>query len=147
VNTSWLDLSLRKASTASITGYQKYISPHKGFACAHRLLYGGESCSGHVKRLIAQDGLILGIRASKKRFQACREAKEILQSRCLSMQGNRHRRNLKHHCCDGVDCVDCGCEFCDVGDCNLDLPDCDCSPDLDCGALDCGSGCDFGSCS
>ncbi len=30
---------------AAITGYQRYLSPYKGFRCAHRVLHQGESCS------------------------------------------------------------------------------------------------------
>ncbi|GAA6619568.1 hypothetical protein NUACC26_053820 [Scytonema sp. NUACC26] len=47
----------RQISVAAITQYQKHISPHKGFSCAHRILYGGESCSQYIKRVIAREGL------------------------------------------------------------------------------------------
>jgi putative component of membrane protein insertase Oxa1/YidC/SpoIIIJ protein YidD len=54
---NWLDSGLGQIATTAIGGYQKYVSPHKGFSCAHRLLYGGESCSQYVKGAIAQNGL------------------------------------------------------------------------------------------
>ncbi|WP_292844188.1 membrane protein insertion efficiency factor YidD [Nostoc sp. NMS8] len=38
----------------SITAYQKYISPSKGFSCFHRLLHGGDSCSNYVKTLLSE---------------------------------------------------------------------------------------------
>ncbi|GCL38531.1 hypothetical protein H6F47_13070 [Sphaerospermopsis sp. FACHB-1094] len=34
------DAVSRNISVSAISGYQKYLSPHKGFACAHRVLYG-----------------------------------------------------------------------------------------------------------
>ncbi|MEH1893529.1 MAG: membrane protein insertion efficiency factor YidD [Nostoc sp.] len=41
----------------SITAYQKYISPSKGFCYSHRLLHGGDSCSNYVKTLLNQQKL------------------------------------------------------------------------------------------
>lgn len=41
----------------SITAYQKYISPSKGFCCSHRLLPGGDSCSNYVKRMLSEQKL------------------------------------------------------------------------------------------
>nr|WP_298915317.1 membrane protein insertion efficiency factor YidD [uncultured Nostoc sp.] len=38
----------------SITAYQKYISPSKGFCCSHRLLHGGDSYSNYVKRMLSE---------------------------------------------------------------------------------------------
>ncbi|HAZ49213.1 MAG TPA: hypothetical protein DDW76_23430 [Cyanobacteria bacterium UBA11369] len=52
---------------ASIKAYQRYISPHKGFSCAHRLLYGGESCSGYIKGA-AQKGLLQALSSARERF-------------------------------------------------------------------------------
>ncbi|MBD2430048.1 MULTISPECIES: membrane protein insertion efficiency factor YidD [Fischerella] len=77
---SLLDSLSRKISIIAITGYQKYISPHKGFACAHRVLYGGESCSGYIKRVIATEGLQAGLLMSRDRFAACKQASQILFS-------------------------------------------------------------------
>ena len=59
---------------ASITGYQKYVSPYKGFSCAHRVFYGGESCSQYVKRILGEVGFSEAITASRRRFSECREA-------------------------------------------------------------------------
>ncbi|BAU05448.1 membrane protein insertion efficiency factor YidD [Fischerella sp. NIES-3754] len=75
-----LDSLSRKIIVVAITAYQKYISPHKGFACAHRVLYGGESCSGYIKRVIATEGLQAGLLISRDRFAACKEASQILLS-------------------------------------------------------------------
>ncbi|HEY9829813.1 MAG TPA: membrane protein insertion efficiency factor YidD [Stenomitos sp.] len=148
-----------------IAGYQKHISPQKGFSCAHRLVQGGESCSQYIKRLIAQEGLVEAIRASRQRFQACREANEILKARysyrCQNedspnpeqeTQGRRQRRRktssqpVQNNSCpieEIADCVDWSSELgCAVADCSVSASDCfttDCGSGLDCGALDCGS--------
>ena len=74
------DVSRGLAVTA-ISGYQKFLSPHKGFSCAHRVLYGCESCSQYFKRVIAEDGMLTAIASAKGRFQECREANEIVKSR------------------------------------------------------------------
>ncbi len=74
----------RQIGVTAITGYQRHISPHKGFSCAHRLLYGDESCSQYVKRVIAQEGLKVAFVKSRARFQACKQANHILRCQRLA---------------------------------------------------------------
>ncbi|MEH2348108.1 MAG: membrane protein insertion efficiency factor YidD [Nostoc sp.] len=64
----------------SITAYQKYISPSKGFSCSHRLLHGGDSCSNHVKRMLSEQKLHEALQSSIKRFQDCGAASRTLIS-------------------------------------------------------------------
>lgn len=72
---------MRGLAVAAISGYQKFISPRKGFSCAHRVLYGCESCSQYFKQVVAEEGIITAIANAKGRFQECREANEILKKR------------------------------------------------------------------
>ncbi|PSB02408.1 membrane protein insertion efficiency factor YidD [Merismopedia glauca] len=158
--TYWLDVGMRQMALASISGYQRYLSPHKGFKCAHRVLNGGKSCSEYVKQVITQEGLIAAIPASRQRFAACHAANQILQARVMRSQveeeETRKRRNSSASCsnnpydrsCLVSDCIptsyDCNAVDCGSGlDCAI--PDCgDCASGLDCGTLDCG-GLDCGS--
>jgi putative component of membrane protein insertase Oxa1/YidC/SpoIIIJ protein YidD len=66
---------------AAITGYQRYLSPHKGFRCAHRALHQGESCSQYVKREVQEEGLMAALRSSRVRFAECKEANQIIRVR------------------------------------------------------------------
>jgi putative component of membrane protein insertase Oxa1/YidC/SpoIIIJ protein YidD len=75
------DIFSRKLSVVIINGYQKYISPHKGFACPHRVLYGTESCSQYIKRVIDQEGLKAALKKSRLRFHLCKKANQILRYR------------------------------------------------------------------
>ncbi len=149
----------RQVGIAAITGYQKHISPHKGFACAHRVLHGGESCSQYFKRVIAQDGFRAALTQSRERFQACKQANYILRAQAEKPEPQNPQSPQKNPsseklgCNDyldgigcGMDCVefmttppDCSAVDCSGADCAS--PDCsvlDCS-DLDCSFLECGS--------
>jgi putative component of membrane protein insertase Oxa1/YidC/SpoIIIJ protein YidD len=66
---------------AAITGYQRYLSPYKGFRCAHRVLHQGESCSQYVKREVRAEGLLVALRRSRLRFAECKEASRVIQTR------------------------------------------------------------------
>jgi putative component of membrane protein insertase Oxa1/YidC/SpoIIIJ protein YidD len=66
---------------AAISGYQRYLSPHKGFRCAHRVLHQGESCSQYVKRKVQEDGFVAALRSSRRRFAECKEANLVIQER------------------------------------------------------------------
>ena len=64
----------KPAAILAISGYQRYVSPHKGYCCAHRALYGGPSCSQFGKRAIQDYGVIGGLILLRQRFEACHQA-------------------------------------------------------------------------
>lgn len=160
---SLLDSLGRKAGIVAITGYQKYLSPHKGFVCAHRVLYGGESCSQYIKRVITEDGFTALLTKSRHRFQACKQANRILRSArgggaSLSQaedseptedesDSNLHSPNKNpkkaiasngnkssFNSSDSTYCVDCADLGCNCAELVSISPDCTV---LDCHALDC----------
>ncbi len=160
---SLFDSLSRQISVAAITGYQKHISPHKGFACAHRVLYGDESCSQYIKRVIATKGLRKGLIMSRTRFQACREANQILHSHAESIEPpgdnfpnhtkaskqqkarRRYGEGKNGQRCNSLDKSNCYVNCAELG--------CDCTDisfemcDLDCSMIDCGlSGCNILDC-
>lgn len=58
--------------------YQRYVSPYKGFRCAHRVRTGRLSCSAFATRAIARVGMLQGMAILRRRFVLCRESSEIL---------------------------------------------------------------------
>lgn len=78
---SVFDHLTRQTASHLITFYQKRLSPYKGFACAHRVLHGGESCSQYTKRLILERGLFGARPFVRRRFQACKAANDSLKIR------------------------------------------------------------------
>lgn len=156
----------QKTGVFLISIYQKYISPYKGFACAHRVLHGGNSCSQHVKILLTEQDLQSAITLSRKRFQACKDARIILQSEKINSEDFEKETPKKkpqenqfcnQQTCDAItlpfECTDACFDITpDCSDINLDCaPDCgninlDCTPDCgDCtSGLDCVPSCDCG---
>lgn len=166
-----LDSLSRQVSVIAITGYQKHLSPYKGFVCAHRILYGGDSCSGYIKRVITQEGLRVALIKSRARFQACKQANLILRGRVSTLsqispshnseppepedeaniQQPKNVRQASNTSCSSADstaCVDCADLSCNCAEIVTVIPDCgsvDCAA-TDCSVLDC-SFLDCGSCS
>lgn len=116
-----------------IVFYQKFISPIKGFRCAYAVLNGGDSCSEAVKKIVREKGPFGGRRDIRARFQACKEANEILIA-------NGQRRRGRNDC---DDCPDCDCDCTDAcpsrtsasdacGRMSCDLPDLPCDGPCDC---------------
>ncbi|MES2612170.1 MAG: membrane protein insertion efficiency factor YidD [Pseudomonadota bacterium] len=70
------------ASTAlaAIGAYQRYVSPYKGFSCAHRVRTGHASCSQFARRAIERCGLLAGLRLLRRRFVACAASHRALQA-------------------------------------------------------------------
>jgi putative component of membrane protein insertase Oxa1/YidC/SpoIIIJ protein YidD len=87
---------LRAGSIALIAFYQGYLSPLKGFSCAHRVLHGGASCSQAVKLAVAEGGLAAGWRTLKIRARDCRVAMIALQSGKQEGEGDAdHQRPVR----------------------------------------------------
>ncbi|OKH19343.1 membrane protein insertion efficiency factor YidD [[Limnothrix rosea] IAM M-220] len=113
--------------------YQKFLSPHKGFVCAYRKLYGDASCSEYFRRAIAHGGLADAIPLFQRRLFDCKQAKQQLLYSSLSYQmmaNNKRRRKQRGldfcdcgdldfdgtpDCLEGCDCDFCDCDFCDCG--------------------------------
>jgi putative component of membrane protein insertase Oxa1/YidC/SpoIIIJ protein YidD len=102
-----------------IRGYQRFISPRKGFHCAYRVHTGCASCSTLGFRAIRRHGVTMGLHLLMRRFERCAEAKRQLQ---VLVRRPRPQAGFL----DALDCLSCG--------------DCDCNPFdvLDC--LNCGNG-------
>ncbi|MGD1700865.1 membrane protein insertion efficiency factor YidD [Dapis sp. BLCC M229] len=151
---------MNKIAVALISGYQQYISPRKGFSCAHRILYGDESCSHYIKRMFIEQDFSGAITAANQRFKACKEANQILKLGAISNSENeedfdlKDKENLvknkppklklkdnykrKSNCSRVRKNIDC---------CSYEILECDdCFPELECGScnLDCSPDC--GSC-
>lgn len=163
---SLFDHMVRRAAWVSITGYQRYLSPHKGFCCAHRVLHGGESCSAYGKRTLFEEGLRAGLPLLRQRLRDCKTAHQTLRARRLASEANAPeppaaepnviggrgdtsdasapeetttKKNATKGCgstSSGSGCDGCGDVTCLSCEALSCLSDCG---TLDCAALDCGS--------
>lgn len=124
---------MRTLALLAITGYQRYLSPHKGFSCAYREWTGACSCSALGKRVIRRYGVRAGIGLLRQRFDRCAAAAIRLRTR-------RSEAGF----------IDCACDIptCDIPGCDLpscNLPSGSCANGLsqlascgDCGGGGCG---------
>ena len=62
----------------AISGYQRHISPRKGFACAYRVAHGRPSCFRLARRVIERRGLLAGLALLRLRLHACTTAAATL---------------------------------------------------------------------
>jgi putative component of membrane protein insertase Oxa1/YidC/SpoIIIJ protein YidD len=142
--------------------YQRHLSPRKGFACPHRLVHGGLSCSEYARQTILTRGVWSAYGLTRQRLKECRVAARELARRSEAENENdvgdigtgeaetqRARRSLfpnrKNNASDSdawcdiadlsCDAAWCGTESCHMPSC--DMPHCD--------TPDCGNGCDCGS--
>lgn len=125
---------LRALALAAIRAYQRWVSPHKGFACAWRVHTGRASCSQLAARAVRRYGVWGGWVLLRQRLHLCGVAyrRHRPSPQPPSTAAQRQRPPAAQR-----------------GDCDLpciDLPDLDCTPGrrLDCfdacQVCDCGSG-------
>lgn len=111
--------------------YQRYISPYKGFCCAHAYLHQGDSCSVAVKNIIADQGIIKGYADIRQRFQDCRYAYEDIQKNKEKEreeqeeeEKNKKKKSDSSCDCNPIEAVGEGCDSLG-GVCDCELP-CNC---------------------
>lgn len=68
---------INKFAVRGINFYQKWLSPHKGYSCAHRQVHGGLSCSEYVKQAFLHNDLKTSIELANQRFHACGQASKV----------------------------------------------------------------------
>lgn len=98
------DAATRSLSSKLIEGYQKYISPRKGFSCAYRILHVRESCSQYAKRQIIEQGLINAMPLIRQRFQACNSANRVIRAKIQQVSYRRQEESCGSICGDAPMC-------------------------------------------
>ncbi len=100
---------LARAALGSIWIYQTWISPYKGFRCAHSVLHGGSGCSGYAKSVIRNHGFFRAIPMVKQRFRACRVAYFTLRhdANAANQPAKKKKsdscgKQLRDGCCDAA---------------------------------------------
>jgi putative component of membrane protein insertase Oxa1/YidC/SpoIIIJ protein YidD len=121
---------MRILALAAIRGYQRWISPHKGFCCALRAVTGGASCSAFGYHVIARFGLRRGLGLLERRLELCGHVHRTATPVRPAPVRNPWRHKEQGHCDVPCDSPGCDAPGCDAPGC--DLPDCGCES-WDCG--------------
>ena len=89
---------------AAIGGYQRYLSPWKGFRCAYRVQRGRASCSQFAKRVALRRGLLAVPGLLRERFRRCAVAAKALAAKRSSRRDADDDRRQSRAATPGVDC-------------------------------------------
>ncbi len=105
-----------KTALGLIAVYQRWISPRKGFRCAHSVLHGGPGCSGFAKETIRDVGLWRAIKMIRRRFKDCHTAMVTLAAQKGPTNEDQSQSPIgkkpKSSWCGPADCApDCGTCF------------------------------------
>jgi uncharacterized protein len=126
---------LKPLALVLIRGYQKFISPYKGFSCALRVRTGGHSCSRYGYEAIERHGFLLGMKLLYRRLakcswhahqHACQHPRPAVayKPRSAFPPGTIMRNGRLVNQGGFIDGADCsGCDGCDAPSC--DVPSCD----------------------
>jgi putative component of membrane protein insertase Oxa1/YidC/SpoIIIJ protein YidD len=100
---------------AAIRGYQRWLSPRKGFCCALRSATGAASCSAFGYLVIERFGLRLGLGLLRRRLDLCGH---VHRSRTPPRHPMRHKQQGHcdlpcdaHHGCGDTGAADCACDL------------------------------------
>ena len=139
-------------ATWAIEAYQRFISPYKGFCCAHRAVHGRDSLLAVRQRVAKKRGVLAMFGLLRRRFTECSVAAQVLdyesresrRPRIKQVDENHQRKIPALDGCDPVPDCDCGgmpSSACDVGDLSSAPADCAGGGGADCVSADC-VGCD-----
>lgn len=79
---------LKPTALLAIDGYQKFLSPYKGYRCAHGTLYG-TSCSQFGEQVIREYGLVGGLILLGQQFRDCSETAARIRGGACHVSGAR----------------------------------------------------------
>jgi len=98
---------IRTCARLAIRGYQRFLSPLKGYRCAYGVAYGGKSCSGMALEIIERSPPRQWLPLLRRQFAECRHAYDLLELRRQRRKERRKDRDGTANCCDagGCDCV------------------------------------------
>lgn len=100
----------RRLALAAIRGYQRHLSPHKGFCCAYREHTGRASCSALGYRVVQRHGVFAGLGLLRERMRRCGDVHRACRAttpRPPPGQRGDCDCDLPWDCLDGCNCCDC----------------------------------------
>lgn len=106
-----LDTCGKHLALWAISAYRRYLSPHKGFSCAYRVLTGGDSCSAYGYKVIARHGLRPGLALLQRRLDSCGAHHRQHHAQHARARSARHRAQAGY--CD-LPLPDCACDCTDI---------------------------------
>lgn len=92
---------LRIIAALPIHAYRKWLSPKKGYKCAHNMLHSTGSCSDRVLSIIQNKPLLKWRSLIKNQFSECKTSARVI----------RDKRRKDAPCCEIAD------GLCDIADC------------------------------
>lgn len=104
-----LDTFLKKSLKHFIFFYKKFISPYKGFRCAHSHYTGGSSCSTYGLETLNENDFKTSLKLIFHRFHACSYVYSLYQEERLNLS---YKQTLKNKQSGFLDC-DVGLYICD----------------------------------
>ena len=69
-----------KTALTLISGYQRHLSPIKGFKCAAGQVYGNTTCSAAIKAIVQHHGLVAGFPAIQQQLKNCHTAAQHIKA-------------------------------------------------------------------
>ena len=117
---------MRQLALLAIRGYQRFISPYKGFHCAFHAHTGRHTCSGYGYRVIARYGVNRGYRLLQRRLHACSEVYQqhhqapALLNKYRAGNGSEFAQSMQRRRAQRGNCDVGSCDVggCDVGACS-----------------------------
>jgi uncharacterized protein len=84
-----------KCLIACINFYQVYVSPYKGFRCAHATYHKDIPCSSWARTIVENDGWLTFLLSLKSRAHECRKAERALSLGNIEHQNSKNKDNVK----------------------------------------------------
>jgi hypothetical protein len=89
--------TIASGAVSAIDWYQRRVSPHKGFCCAYRVKWGGDSCSMAVKRAFLI-GAWSGVREMFAQSQRCYAASRMLAAESQPKGNTPEQQDRENFC-------------------------------------------------
>ena len=98
-----------RGAVGAIIAYRRWISPHKGFSCAHQFVHGEGTCSAFGLDVFRTHGFRQAWALLRLRFQECKMAAHRIDEERSRRKREGGSRAKPARFCDTADKLECGC--------------------------------------
>ncbi len=118
MSTAALNTTVSHVAIEAIRLYQRWVSPRKGFCCAHNTLHGQGSCSGFGVKVLQVNGFATALTLMRLRIRQCYLANLVLE------EDRRKKRQRQIKKAAGIGAVNVAEVGLDVAATGMEAADC-----------------------
>ena len=112
------DRLVARCAVGAIIAYRRWISPYKGFRCAHEYVHGEGTCSSFGLQAFRANGFREARQMLSERFRECKAAAMQVHQEEDHRPRDEKKKKAGSDYCGPLDALDCGLSAVSIRSCS-----------------------------